>query len=1112
MSTAENVVLEEEYDPDYVPTKEEIQEYAEFLGMDLTAKEDQDLVWIAEQGLKAPLPSDWKPCKTDDKDIYYFNFETGESRWEHPCDEYYKDLYRNEKIKQMEKQKKQKQARIFLPSNDSKKAKNITDNFDSLFQNEIEGILESDIVSSEHSLSPLKPDPKNEPNPNQSTASNNPPNLSVSKPLMASTKTKKNPIDVADKLQAELDKLVSKTDSSSIPTFHMDLSSSRQKSRDKLDEEYYKEKQLYLESLEHGLQKFKEDSKREKMSKMEEKLEGEIQTFQSELENKMKRKEESLRKRHQEEMRTLQLSLENEKKINREKVTAKHKKIMDEIQAKHESKVKEMDIAYNRQKNEVLTVQKEEIQKLKEQHQESLVNLKAAMSSDVDNLTKRRQSIQEQNESLESFKMNTEEMEKDHDSKLDELRKVHEQRLRESQSKWNEEFESMKRENEQKFNEFVEMMENKKMDHISDKETSAFKDKYAADIQSRKEKIKAAMHKEHEEWKEQKKRYYAQCRGKETAKYEQQLSALTDELMRNMKEKREDQEQEMATLDRMHDVKMNEIKEKLQGELDDLVKDNESKLDQIKEETNRKCDKLEKEMMDIEQSKRDELRKEYKEKYGDLVDELQSQNHGLEHNMNSSRNNVPSIKLAEFKNENERLQSDLDEVRAELKEEKILFSTEKRELVFQIDDLRQTVLNYENQINRLNQAQAQRDRIIEDQEETEHDTETINELVVDDDHDAPRIVNEIHASTEQGLGAPFHGRDDAENEEMERMDQQSIMCSTYANSEFAALCEIDLNESNELPSTASKWSEYLQRERESINGVRVAIAAKKKMMRQKQRRLEESQMQWKKDRDKLKMMTMSANFSDHKQFHSIKSMLKKKKYDLDEHVYNINEQILEIRESSEQLKKRESRVQRLEIEYMRTQGVTQQCGDNAVQSGNNPNNHNISGKAATLLNSQQSMQSIPLMPHPPTHSNRDISLESHPMNNNVYDYQSTQHIPKAIGSQQRVVIRSSSVGQQALGSVISKYVKHKQHALQAIDHHKSWLRSFQSEIRNMSNSIHSEETLNVRTSPIRKKRVRHEGRDRRHRRHGGEDRASSKDINESGQNQGEVLIRVKIEK
>ena len=31
-------------------------------------------MWIAKEGLKAPLPKDWKPCKTPQGDIYYFNF------------------------------------------------------------------------------------------------------------------------------------------------------------------------------------------------------------------------------------------------------------------------------------------------------------------------------------------------------------------------------------------------------------------------------------------------------------------------------------------------------------------------------------------------------------------------------------------------------------------------------------------------------------------------------------------------------------------------------------------------------------------------------------------------------------------------------------------------------------------------------------------------------------------------------------------------------------------------------------------------------------------------------------------------------------------------------
>lgn len=109
----DSVILEEEYDPNYEPTAEEIQEYATFLEMDPV--KDKDLMWIAREGLKvrravtiaavlsklvlhcvvlterltlcfslclacccqAPLPSAWKPCKTETDEVYYFNFESG---------------------------------------------------------------------------------------------------------------------------------------------------------------------------------------------------------------------------------------------------------------------------------------------------------------------------------------------------------------------------------------------------------------------------------------------------------------------------------------------------------------------------------------------------------------------------------------------------------------------------------------------------------------------------------------------------------------------------------------------------------------------------------------------------------------------------------------------------------------------------------------------------------------------------------------------------------------------------------------------------------------------------------------------------------------------------
>jgi len=86
-------------DLDDQPNEDEIDEFAEWLGMDPDA--DAHLLWIAEAGLKAPLPRHWRPCRTPDGDIFYFNFQTGKSVWDHPCDAQYRELYRMHKHKEL---------------------------------------------------------------------------------------------------------------------------------------------------------------------------------------------------------------------------------------------------------------------------------------------------------------------------------------------------------------------------------------------------------------------------------------------------------------------------------------------------------------------------------------------------------------------------------------------------------------------------------------------------------------------------------------------------------------------------------------------------------------------------------------------------------------------------------------------------------------------------------------------------------------------------------------------------------------------------------------------------------------------------------------------------
>ena len=97
--------MEEELDDNYVPAPDEVEEYARFLGMDVN--EDQAYFYIAKEGLKAPLPSSWRPCKSPRGTVYYYNFQSKQLQKEHPCDDHYRQLYLEEKAskRQREEQK-----------------------------------------------------------------------------------------------------------------------------------------------------------------------------------------------------------------------------------------------------------------------------------------------------------------------------------------------------------------------------------------------------------------------------------------------------------------------------------------------------------------------------------------------------------------------------------------------------------------------------------------------------------------------------------------------------------------------------------------------------------------------------------------------------------------------------------------------------------------------------------------------------------------------------------------------------------------------------------------------------------------------------------------------
>lgn len=82
---------------------------------------DKEYFYIAKEGLKAPLPSNWRPYKNSEGDIYYIDINTKKSVYEHPCDDFYKKLFLETKQKNYKKpdQKIEKDNIQFQLVNDS---------------------------------------------------------------------------------------------------------------------------------------------------------------------------------------------------------------------------------------------------------------------------------------------------------------------------------------------------------------------------------------------------------------------------------------------------------------------------------------------------------------------------------------------------------------------------------------------------------------------------------------------------------------------------------------------------------------------------------------------------------------------------------------------------------------------------------------------------------------------------------------------------------------------------------------------------------------------------------------------------------------------------------
>ncbi|XP_068186130.1 centrosomal protein of 164 kDa-like [Antennarius striatus] len=111
----DQLILEELSAEDYEPTETELREYAPLIGIDPDV--EPELMWIAKEGLLAPLPPHWKAVADPTKQIYYFNFQTDESTWDHPNDAFYTRMVAEERERALraggagQKKKKKKEKK-----------------------------------------------------------------------------------------------------------------------------------------------------------------------------------------------------------------------------------------------------------------------------------------------------------------------------------------------------------------------------------------------------------------------------------------------------------------------------------------------------------------------------------------------------------------------------------------------------------------------------------------------------------------------------------------------------------------------------------------------------------------------------------------------------------------------------------------------------------------------------------------------------------------------------------------------------------------------------------------------------------------------------------------
>jgi hypothetical protein len=95
-----------------------VEEHARRLGIDPVS--ESDFLWIARESLVAPLPNGWYHATASESGApYYYSEHTGESRWDHPCDDQFRRIFHQLKQKAGFQNQQSKRYDRYTMSSDS---------------------------------------------------------------------------------------------------------------------------------------------------------------------------------------------------------------------------------------------------------------------------------------------------------------------------------------------------------------------------------------------------------------------------------------------------------------------------------------------------------------------------------------------------------------------------------------------------------------------------------------------------------------------------------------------------------------------------------------------------------------------------------------------------------------------------------------------------------------------------------------------------------------------------------------------------------------------------------------------------------------------------------